>query len=148
MNISQTLKPHFWKLCFSNNPELQNCRALGGEARNIIKFTCPCKNVTSLTHKQEKKLQSYSTLYEKHLKSNKNRSLQDNDAARKTRPQSSCSLYLIQSELKITYKSNKMYESRTHIRITNMYSEVKMTGGKEDLKRQVANRGIITKRNK
>lgn len=87
-------------------------------------------------------------MYEKHLKSNKNRSLQDNDAARKTRPQSSCSLYLIQSELKITYKSNKMYESRTHIRITNMYSEVKMTGGKEDLKRQVANRGIITKRNK
>lgn len=114
-------KPHFWKLCSINNPELKNSRALGSEARNVIKFTSPCKHITSLTHKQEKRLQSYSTFYEKYLKSNENRRLQDNDAARKMRPQSSYSLYLIQSELKINYKNNKMYDSRTHIRITNMY---------------------------
>lgn len=38
-----------------------------------------------------------------------------------------------------------MYDSRTHIRITNMYSEIKKTGGKENLKRKVTDRGIITK---
>lgn len=141
-------KPHFWKLCSINNPELKNSRALGSEARNVIKFTSPCKHITSLTHKQEKRLQSYSTFYEKYLKSNENRRLQDNDAARKMRPQSSYSLYLIQSELKINYKNNKMYDSRTQIRITNMYSEIKRTGGKEDLKRKVTDRGIITKWNK
>ena len=146
--IFHKLWSHISENCSSNNPELQNSRALGSEARKVIKFTSPCKNVTSLTHKQEKRLQSYSTFYEKYLKSNENRRLQDNDAARKTRPQSSYSLYLIQSELKINYKNNKMYDSRTHIRITNMYSEIKKTGGKENLKRKVTDRGIITKWNK